>query len=77
MEDTKRKPWTVKALAAKADTSIEKLAQSCGINPAHLKMVNCGRATMTGHDLQLLSAFTGISADEIETRKIFYLRSQL
>lgn len=77
MEDTKKKPWTVRALAGRADASIEKLAQSCGINPSHLKMVSCGRATMTGHDLQLLSAFTGISADEIETRKIFYLKSQL
>lgn len=72
--EAKRKK-KIKALAADMDITIEKLAELCGINANHLRCVSCGRATMTGHDLQLLSETTGVSADEIETRKNFYVKS--
>lgn len=57
----------VRALAAQKKMSIEELATNCGINPTHLKDVSSGRVKMTAKDLQALSAFTGVPADNIQT----------
>lgn len=59
--------FTVKALAAIKRMNIGQLAEQAGINPNHLKMVSCGRVSMTASDLQKLAAFTGIPADRIAT----------
>lgn len=57
----------VRALAALKKISIEELAKECGISPGHLKQVSAGNVKMTANDLKLLSAFTGVPADNIET----------
>ena len=54
---TVKAEWTVKALAAARNQSIRDLAHDAGIDPGHLYLVSCNRATMTGTDLIKL-AFT-------------------
>lgn len=59
--------FSVKALAALKNMSIEQLAKECGISVNHLKAVQVGRATMTGKDLIKLSQFTGVPVENIKT----------
>lgn len=59
--------FTVRMLAAYMRMSIEEMARQCSIEPAHLKQVSAGRVKMTAEDLQKLTAFTGIPAENIET----------
>lgn len=58
--------WNVRALAANKRISIEKLAEISDIDPAHLKAVSSGRATMTARDLICLAKSTGVSPYLIE-----------
>ena len=58
--------FSVKALAALKDMTVEELARACGIGVEHLKNVSSGRATMTAKDLQLLTKFTGVNYFQIK-----------
>lgn len=57
---------SVKALAAIMDMSIEELATNAHLDYTHLKSVSSGRTRMTAEDLQNLSNYTGIPADNIK-----------
>lgn len=63
MEEVK---FTVKMLAAYMRMSIEKLAESAGINTDHLLNVSAGRVKMTADDIVKLSDYTKIPAKNIE-----------
>lgn len=56
---------SVRAIAANLKISIEELAKRCEINPAHLKQVSAGNVKMLAEDVQKISAYTGIPADNI------------
>ena len=43
--------WSVKAIAANRNQSIEALAIDAGLNPVHLRNVCSGRATMLAKEL--------------------------
>lgn len=60
MEETNIK-LSIRALAANENLSVEALAEKCGLDPAHLRNVTLGRATMTAKELIGLSEGTGVS----------------
>ena len=62
----------VKALAAMKNMTIKELADACGIEYNHLRLVSCGDATMSGDDLMALSEFTGVMPGNIETSRDEY-----
>ena len=62
MEEVK---FTVKALAAIKEVTIEELADMAGISVNHLKKVSSGAVKMTADDLINLSRVTGISPENI------------
>jgi hypothetical protein len=56
---------SIRAIAANMKISIEELAKRCGINPFHLKQVSAGNVKMLAEDVQKISEYTGIPADNI------------
>ena len=62
MEEVK---FTVKALAAIKEVTIEELADMAGISVNHLKKVSSGAVKMTADDLINLIRVTGISQENI------------
>ncbi len=62
MEEVK---FTVKALAAIKEVTIEELADMAGISVNHLKKVSSGAVKMTADDLINLSRVTGIPPENI------------
>lgn len=60
MEENNTK-FSIKALAANENLSIESLAEKCGLDPAHLRNVSLGRAVMTAKELIGLAEGTGVS----------------
>ena len=62
----------IRALAAMKNMTIKELAEACGIEYNHLRLVSCGDATMTGDDLMALSEYTGILPGNIETSRDEY-----
>ena len=66
MAEKEKKKYTVKAIAAVMDTTIEGLADQAGIAFDHLKGVSCGRLRMTADDLLKLSAVSGIDPFDIK-----------
>ena len=56
---------SIRAIAANHKISVAELAQRCGINPYHLKQVSAGNVKMLAEDVQKISAYTGIPADNI------------
>lgn len=63
MEDLK---FTVKALAALKNISIEELANKAGISANHLRKVSSGIVRMTAEDLMNLSRVTGVPPENIK-----------
>ena len=59
--------YSVNQLAERHHVTVEELAVKCGIAPDHLARVASGKTRMTAYDLYLLSAGTGISADDIQS----------
>lgn len=52
---------SIRALAANENLSVEKLAEKCDLDPAHLRNVSLGRATMTAKELVNLSIGCNVS----------------
>lgn len=58
--------FNVKMLAAYMNTNVTKLAEICGIEPSHLRLVSAGKTKMTVSDWVKLSEATGIPKEQIE-----------
>lgn len=66
MADTQKILWSVKAIAANMNLTIEELATKAGISISHLKDVSSGRVRMTADDLIKLSDVSGINPKDIK-----------
>ena len=66
MADIQKILWSVKAIAANMNLTIEELATKAGISISHLKDVSSGRVRMTADDLIKLSDVSGINPKDIK-----------
>lgn len=66
MEEVK---LNVRALAAMMNKNIRELAEASGIEYTHLRLVSCGRATMTGEDLLALAETCNVPPSNINASK--------